>query len=82
MKSFVAIIDAFGKKPSAFAGAVGITANHAAVMRSRGFIPPEYWQATVRAATERGIGGVTLEALAGLAERRRPAPSAPVSQVA
>ena len=71
MPTFSSIIDSFGG-PAQFAVALGITANHAGVMKARNSIPPEYWSRLVAAAAERGIDGVTLEALAAFAERRRP----------
>ncbi|MEA1674077.1 hypothetical protein [Nitrospirillum sp. BR 11163] len=55
-----------------------IRASHGAVrvMKVRGRIPDEYWQDLVAGASRRGIDGVTLERLAGLAaEKRRPSPS-------
>jgi hypothetical protein len=70
-----AIIEAFGG-PKQFGDAIGISRTHAGAMKTRGSIPPEYWERIVEAAGARGIKDVTLAALARNAarnaERRRP----------
>lgn len=66
MGSFSAVIDAFGG-PAKFGRALGIPASHAGVMKHRESIPAEYWPAVVKAASEKGIDGVTFEGLALLA---------------
>lgn len=69
MDSFASIITAFGG-PADFARAIGITANHAGVMKSRDYIGSEYWGRTVRAAKRQGVEGVSLETLARIDEAR------------
>jgi hypothetical protein len=63
MNSFSAIIDAFGKQ---FASAIGVEESHARTMRARNSIPSTRWMATVKAARDLGIKGVTLDLLARL----------------
>lgn len=56
-----------------FARDIGITPKHAQTMRARESIPPGYWLDVVRAATERGFKGVSLEVLARIHARERAA---------
>lgn len=72
METNVAIIDALGGA-SQMAGLLGISAQAVSNMKARDSIPPEYWATLVAEAGRRGIEGVTLEVLAGLAARRRKA---------
>lgn len=65
--SFAAIIDLFGRSAD-FADAIGIPESHARAMRARRSIPGHYWIRMVEAAKARGLVGITLEVLAGLAE--------------
>ena len=71
MRTFDDVFVAFGG-PRRFAAALGIKHFHAGTMKSRGSIPPAYWSDLVSAAQERGIEGVTLEALAEVAKAKRP----------
>ena len=76
LPGFASIIDGLGG-PNGFADAVGITRNHAAVMRLRNVIPPMYWAAVVKAAAARQLDGVTYEALGAMyAQKRRPVEAA------
>lgn len=67
--------DVIGLWPSVkeFAGDIGITPLLARQMRNRDSISAKYWQRIIDAADERDIPGVTYEALAALAARRRAA---------
>ena len=49
-------------------------AGHGAMMKMRGSIPPQHWPRLVEAAAERGIEGVTFEALAIAHAANAPAP--------
>nr|BDD43725.1 hypothetical protein 6 [Spirochaetaceae bacterium] len=49
---------------SQFADDLGVRYGTAKAMRRRGRIPPEYWCCLVQKASERGICGVTTDALA------------------
>lgn len=69
MRSFSEIITECGG-PSAFAIILGTTQQNVSQMRQRNFIPPRFWPATVKAAKEKGIEGVTFENLATLAASR------------
>jgi len=40
------------------------------VWHNRDSIPPQYWRRFAEKAAERGIGGITLESMAALAERK------------
>lgn len=70
INSFADIIDLW-PSAEAFADAVGTTGANARKMRARNSISSEYWEATVAAAAERELGGVTLEALAKIAATRK-----------
>lgn len=59
------------KRTADFAADLGIQYGTAKAIRRRGFIPPSYWSRLVAAASERGFSGVTLKALADLAEQRK-----------
>ena len=48
---------------AAFARDVGVSEGAAQQWRLRKSIPPEHWSAVIRAATERGVKGVTIESL-------------------
>lgn len=76
MNSFGEIIAAFGG-PAEFSRAIGIKPFHAQTMKTRGSIPPEYWERVVSAAVAREIDGVTFEGLAKLASTRRDASPIP-----
>lgn len=54
-----------------FASDLGVAYGTAKAMRRRGSIPPEYWMRAVSKASERGIDGVTLEALAAAVDHHR-----------
>lgn len=69
MRTFVDIIDAFGG-PARFSEAIGIEAFHGQTMKTRGSIPPAYWNRVVMAARQKRISGITLESLAKIAEAR------------
>lgn len=69
-QSVDSIFDSFGG-PSQFGLALGISRKHAATMKTRGSIPPEYWERLVAEAAARGIAGITLEALAKIAAARK-----------
>ncbi|ACA18441.1 hypothetical protein M446_4083 [Methylobacterium sp. 4-46] len=69
MDSFRALIVAYGL--SEFAADIGVHENTAKQMRKRDSVAPEYWDAWVRGARVRGVGGVTLERLASIAAQRR-----------
>jgi hypothetical protein len=67
MNSFSAIIDAFEGR---FAEAIGVEESHARTMKARDSIPSTRWMATVNAATQLGVSGVTLDLLARLEEEK------------
>lgn len=80
MQTFTDLIDAFGV--AALAKMLGVAESHVRTMKARDSVPPEYWGVLIEKATERGIEGVTYQALRGLRTRRfappepaRPAPS-------
>jgi len=68
--SFRETIAAFGRKPMAFAKAIGIPASHARVMKKRNSIPPLYWPRVVEAAEAKQIEGITLTTLSALYLKR------------
>lgn len=70
METVTAIIDKFGGTNS-FALAIGTSQQNVTNMKARGSIPQGFWKATVKAAQQRGVDGVSLEILAELAARRR-----------
>lgn len=49
---------------SDFASDIGVQYGTAKAMRRRGSVPPEHWLCMTVKAAERGIAGVSLEALA------------------
>lgn len=51
---------------SDFGRDIGVKPSHAHVMRARGSIPSEHWQAVIDAAAARGIGGITADSLVRL----------------
>lgn len=69
MRSFEDVFAKFGG-PARYAEAIGIQPVHAQTMKQRRSIPPKYWARTVTAAATAKIDGVTLEALAEIAEAR------------
>jgi hypothetical protein len=75
------IFEKFGG-PSQLGEAIGVSRTHAGTMKARKSIPPEYWQRLVAAATERGIEGVTLEALAAIAARKATSEAPPTIEAA
>ncbi|MFT0892935.1 carph-isopro domain-containing protein [Pseudochelatococcus sp. G4_1912] len=71
MQTFSSIIDAFGGYTK-FAQAVGIDKlGTVSAWKTRDSIPSSYWQRVVDAASEAGIDGVSLEALAMAAANKR-----------
>lgn len=72
MSDFASLI-ALWPRPfiSTFADDIGVPYVTAQMWRQRNSIPPEYWDLVISAAEKRGIGGVTLEHLQGLAAKRR-----------
>lgn len=68
MKSFSAIIDAFGY--ARLAAHLGRPDGTVSSWKTRNFIPPEFWPAIVARADELHIAGVTYEGLARLAAER------------
>jgi len=69
--------DIISKWPSAseMARDLGLRrAGHGAMMKMRGSIPPQHWPKLVEAAAQRGIEGVTFEALAVAHAATDPAP--------
>lgn len=81
MKTFEDVIADFGG-PARFAEAIGIKDFHAQTMKTRGSIPPGYWNAVVAGAAARGIQDITLETLAAIAAAKagRDVPLAPEAQ--
>lgn len=70
MNSFSAVIDAFDGR---FAQAIGVEESHARTMKARDSIPSTRWIATVNAAQDLGVPGVTLDLLARLeSEKAKP----------
>lgn len=68
-KNFRTLVDAWPSL-AAFANDARTSENTAKQMRTRDSIPPGYWTDVVHGAATRGIDGVTLETLAGLARQR------------
>ncbi len=70
MRTFSAVVNAW---PSAaeLARDLGISEIRTRAWRNREMIPAENWLAVVEAANRRGIEGVTLDLLAGLASQKR-----------
>lgn len=69
MESFSAIIAAFGGA-APFRDAMGLVDVTARQMKLRDSIPAGYWPRVVEEAKQRGIEGVTLEALAKIAQTK------------
>jgi hypothetical protein len=67
--SFAALMERWPSQ-AALAADVGETPNLIRSWKFRNSIPPTHWRLLVEAAERRGIAGITLEHLAGLAERR------------
>jgi hypothetical protein len=67
MNTFSEIIDAFGGR---FAEAIGVEESHARTMKARDSIPSTRWMATVNAAQQLGVPGVTLDLLARIEEEK------------
>jgi hypothetical protein len=67
MNSFSEIIEAFDGR---FAEAIGVEESHARTMKARDSIPSTRWKATVSAAQQLGVPGVTLDVLARLEEKK------------
>lgn len=70
ISSFSEIISALGG-PAAFGRAVQMTPGAAKQSQRRDSIAPEWWGATIRAAQEAGLEGVTERRLIELAEQKR-----------
>lgn len=62
MNSFDTVFALLGG-PAEVGRIINVTTEHAVQMRRRGSIPPEHWPAIVRAAADRGLSGITHEAL-------------------
>ncbi len=75
MKRFSDIVDDLGGA-APFAALLGIPESHARTIKARDSIPPEHWPRVVEAARERGIDGVTFEALSEMRSARfKPEPA-------
>jgi hypothetical protein len=71
MRTFSAIIDLWPEPaPVTFAADLGEEAGTCRQWRTRNTIPPRVWKRTVEAAATRGLGGVTLDVLAKIAEQQ------------
>lgn len=82
MRTFADVFAEFGG-PTRLAEAIGIKPFHAQTMKARASIPPGYWPRVVAAAKERGIEGITFEALAEIAAAKQsPADPPPPSEPA
>lgn len=68
MVNFTDIMDAW-KTRAAFAEDMSVSYNVASAWYRRKRIPPEYWKDLTRVAQQRGIAGVTLDALAEIVAR-------------
>lgn len=68
MQTFADIIVAFGGYAKV-AEALSIPAGTVSSWKSRNVFPSEHWEKLVATASERGIDGVSLEALARIAAR-------------
>lgn len=87
METFTDIINAFGLAGGdpatiALAGAIGEEPGTVRVWRHRNTLPNRVWKKTVEAAAQRGIAGVTLEALAEIAARQGEKASPPTEAAA
>lgn len=69
MDTFRSLIAAYGL--GEFAADIGVHENTAKQMRKRDSVAPEYWDAWVSRARERGRVEISLERLARIAARRR-----------
>lgn len=65
------LFDCFGGA-SSVARLLGVGASTASEMKRRGSIPVHYWPRLIEGATERGICGVTHEALTTVHAEKRP----------
>jgi hypothetical protein len=74
-----AIVQALGG-PTQFGDAIGVSRTHAAAMKTRNSIPPEYWPAVIKAAASRGIPDITPETLMKIAADNAARRRAPASQ--
>ena len=70
MNSITHLFDALGG-PAVIGRGVGITTEHAAAMRRRGSIPVSYWPKLIESAAQRGVSGVTYDALVALHSQRK-----------
>lgn len=57
--------------PGALADDIGVSEHRVRKWRERDSIPGEWFAAVASAARSRGIGGVTAETMASVAQRRR-----------
>src|SRR2546422_9255392 len=75
--------DLMGLWPSVaeYARDVGVKPTHAQTMKVRGSLPIDHWPATIAAAKERHIAGVTAELLMKLHAGERAARSGPEDSV-
>jgi hypothetical protein len=62
MKTVAEIFDAFGG-PSSVSRVLNVNPSTASEMKRRRSIPVPYWPALIQGAAERGIAGITYEAL-------------------
>lgn len=69
-QTFTALIDDLGGS-AGLADILGASVGTASAMKTRDVIPPAHWDAVVRAASERGLNGVSVETLARLYADRR-----------
>lgn len=78
MKTFAAIIDAFGvpdgppagKGVAIIAKALRLDESHVRTMKARNSIPPEYWGALIELADDLGIEGLDYKKFRQLREAR------------
>ncbi|WP_422036560.1 carph-isopro domain-containing protein [Reyranella sp.] len=68
MQTFADIIDAW-ESPAALADDLGEEVGTVRQWRNRNRLPDRVWKKIVEAARARGIEGVSLDVLAGIAER-------------
>jgi len=65
--TFSAIIDLW-PSPAELAADLGTTAVHIRTMRQRNFVNAKYWKRMVAGAERRGIGAVSTDRMAAIAE--------------
>lgn len=70
MKTFSDIFEAL-HGPAEVGRIIGVSTEHASIMKRRGSIPPAYWSRLIDGVKAKGISGIDWELLATLTAIRR-----------